>query len=439
MIVMKFGGSSIATAKKIQSVAETVAAHSNRDPVVVVSAHGKTTDNLIHAANQAMEGFVELDDIASYHYELIESLGLVPALVEPLLNNLRTLLHGVSLVRELTHRTLDRIMSFGERMSTRIVAGALSSAGVPAVAVNSYEVGLITSFKHGNNVPLPDIGPKIKKELSSYNLVPVVTGFLGADRKGYITTLGRSGSDYSASILGASIDAEEVQIWTDVSGVMTCDPSLDSRAQSLPVLSVDEASELAYYGAEVIHQNTLLPVIEKAIPVRVLNTAKPNDKGTMIVAETVLTDKPAKSIVYKEDVCLINLASPRLLSAAELLGTALETLMTHHVGIRMATTSEASVSMVTDQPYEADMLEEAIEDLKRLGQVSIEREKAIICVVGEEMKGAAGVLGEIFSAISAEDIKARMVSQSASETNVAFLVDNNEIEPAVRALHALII
>jgi aspartate kinase len=329
-------------------------------------------------------------------------------------------------------------MSFGERMSTRIVAGALTNNGVPAVAVNAFEIGLKTTPKHGSATPLAGIDEEICSELKAFNLTPVVTGFLGADKKGNITTLGRSGSDFSASIIGAAVNAKEVQIWTDVSGVMTCDPSVDSSAKSLPELSFDEASELAYYGAEVIHQSTLIPLIKKEIPVRVLNTTNPEDPGTRIAVKPKLTDSIAKSIVYKEDVCLISLASPRLMSAVDLLSEALKVLSEHHVGIRMATTSEATVSMVTDQPYEQDQLGEALSDLENLGQVAIEREKAIICVIGEELKGRAGVLGEIFGAVSKQGIKAKMVSQSASELNVAFLVDNSEIEPAVRALHKLI-
>jgi aspartate kinase len=438
MIVMKFGGSSIATADKIIRVTSLVGRELTRRPVVVVSAHGKTTDNLIRTANRALNGVVATGEIESFHYDLIDELGLNRALIEPLVANLSTLLHGVSLVKELTARTLDRIMSFGERMSTRIVAAAMAGQGVPAAAADAFEIGLKTTSNHGSALPLPRIDEDISRELEAFDMVPVVTGFLGVDKKGNITTLGRSGSDFSASIIGAAVDAEEVQIWTDVDGVMTCDPSVDPSARNLPVLSFDEASELAYFGAEVIHQNTLLPVIKKKIPVRVLNTIRPDDPGTKILSEPVLTNKLAKSIVYKEDVCLINFASLRLMSAAALLGKALEALSDRSVVIRMATTSEATVSMVTDQRYDEDYLRDSLLEFEQLGRVSIESKKAIICVIGEELKGRTGVLGKIFSAVSEHGIKAKMVSQSASEINVAFLVDNTEIEPTVRALHRLI-
>ncbi|MCP4602564.1 MAG: aspartate kinase [Proteobacteria bacterium] len=438
MIVMKFGGSSLATVDNVLRAIGIVRGEIDRKPVIVVSAHGKTTDRLIEAAHQALDGTVAIREIEEFHYGLIEELGLDRRVVEPLIHNLSTLLHGVSLLRELTERTLDHIMSFGERMSTRIIAAAMAGEGVPAAAVNSFEIGLVTNSDHGRAVPLQGIEDDIGKELRKFNLVPVVTGFLGSDKKGNITTLGRSGSDFSASIVGAAIDAEEVQIWTDVNGVMTCDPSIDSNAENLPLLSFDEASELAYYGAKVLHQNTLMPAIRKKIPVRVLNTLEPENPGTKIVAESVRTDRIAKSVVYKENVCLINLASPRLMSAVNLLSSALKVLSSHQVGIHMAATSEATVSMVTDRHYEGEQLDKALRELKEFGDVTIETEKTIVCVVGKELKGQAGVLGAIFGAVSAKGIKAKMVSQSASEINVAFLVDNSQIESTVCALHKLL-
>jgi aspartate kinase len=439
MIVIKFGGSSLATAKKIRRCIGLVKKEIDRKPVVVVSAHGKTTSRLVEAANRACSGKVAIDEIERVHYDLVTNLGLERVLIETLIYKLSAFLHGVSLLGELTPRTLDQIMSFGERLSTRIIASAMEAEGVPAAAVNSFEIGLNTDSRHGDATPLPGIDEGIKKALSEYKLVPIVTGFLGRSENEHITTLGRSGSDFSASIIGAAIEAEEIQIWTDVSGVMTCDPSVEPAAMSLPQLSFDEASELAYYGAKVLHPSTLVPAIRKGIPIRVLNTIKPEDQGTVVLAESKRGDRIAKSIVYKEDVCLINLSSPRLMSAVKILSNAFEILSNHGIGIHMATTSEATVSLVTDKHYEGRQLENALGKMGTLGEVEVETKKAIICVVGEELKGSVGVLGQIFGAISNRGIKAKMVSQSASEINVAFLVDNAEIEPAVCALHALLV
>jgi aspartate kinase len=328
-------------------------------------------------------------------------------------------------------------MSFGERLSTRIVADALRAAGTPAQPVNAYEIGLMTDGRHGSAAPLPGIEREIAGGLGAVTGVPVVTGFLGRTERGEITTLGRSGSDYSAAILGAALGAEEVQIWTDVSGIMTCDPSVDASAQSLPQLSFNEASELAYYGAEVLHPSTLVPAIRAGIPVRVLNTMRPDDPGTLVVTEPVKTERYAKSIVYKEDVNLITIASHRLMSAVQILSRAFEILSTHDIGVHMATTSEATVSLVTDRDYTGPRLEAALAVLADLGDASAERGKAIICVIGEELRGEVNALGRIFGRLAADGIKAKMVSQSASEINIAFLVDNAEIEASVKALHAL--
>lgn len=439
MIVMKFGGSSISDAERIRHCAGLVRREIESEPLVVVSAIGGTTDMLVVAAERALSGEVDTSAIENTHYGTIDELGLDPRVVEPLLHRLSSLLHGVSLLGELTPRTLDSVMSFGERMSTRVMAAVLSEEGVPATAVSSYDLGLLTDSSHGAAAPLEGIEETIRGEIGKLSLVPVVTGFLGKDRKGSITTLGRGGSDYSASILGAAVGAREVQIWTDVDGVMTCDPSLCKDARSLPVLSFGEASELAYYGAEVLHPNTLLPAIRKHIPVRVLNTLRPDDPGTKIVPEPVPGERLAKSVVYKEDVCLISLSSPRLMSAVALLTSAFSILRELGVGIHMATTSEATVSLVTDGSYPEETLETARERLSGLGHVDLQGDKAIICVVGEELRGRAGVLARIFEAVSARGIKARMVSQSASELNVAFLADNAEIEPAVRALHEMLL
>lgn len=439
MIVMKFGGSSIASAEKIRRCIELVRDELHRTPLVVVSAHGRTTNELIAAADLARRGTVQMEALASYHRELVRELELEEELIAPLLSQLHAFLHGVSLIQELTARTRDHIMSFGERLSTRIIAAAMTRAGIAASAVNAYEIGLQTDDRHGAAAPLPGIHEELAHELTGRPDVPIVTGFLGRNARGDITTLGRSGSDFTASILGAAVSAEEVQIWTDVSGIMTCDPSLDPDAQSLRRLSFDEASELAYYGAEVLHPSTLVPAIHAGIPVRVLNTLRPQDEGTLILPTSVVSERYAKSIVYKEDVNLITIASPRLMSAVQILSRAFEILTRHEIGVHMATTSEATVSMVTDHDYSGAIMDAAVRDLAALGEADVEHGKTIVCVVGEELKGRADVLEQVFGSLRERGIKARMVSQSSSEINVAFLVDNSEIKSAVTALHQLIV
>jgi len=439
MIVIKFGGSSLCTAGRITRCARIVLEQVEKEPVVVVSALGKTTDRLVSAAKGALEGGVHMEEIEEFHLGIAEDLSLDRSIIENLLYRLQMLLHGISIIRELTPRTMDSVMSFGERLSSLIFSQALSAEGAAAVQVNAWDLGLVTTPGHGGAVPLEGCGETIRKEIEKLKLVPVVTGFLGKDAEGHITTLGRSGSDFSASIIGAAVDAAEVQIWSDVDGVMSCDPSICTEARNLPVLSFAEAGELAYYGAKVLHPNTLVPAIEKNIPVRVMNTLNPENAGTKIVNEPVISESIAKAVVYRENVCLINLSWPRLASAVRLLSDAFNLLSRHSVGIHMATTSEATVSMVTDRAYSEKELEAPLKELRSLGHVELEREKAIICVVGEELKGKAGVISGIFSAVASHGIKARMASQSGSEINVAFLVDNAGIEPSVKALHELLV
>ena len=439
MIVVKFGGSSLGTGPRIQHCVELVRRELDRRPVVVVSACGGTTRRLHQAAERAVAGAVDVAAIRQFHDNLAGVLGVDPGVVTVLCEELRTLLQGVSLTGELTPRTLDLILSFGERLSAELVASTIRQLGVPSQAVVAYDVGLTTDERHGMATPRPGIGPGIAASLGGIEALPVVTGFLGRSESGAITTLGRSGSDFTASILGAALGAEEVQIWTDVDGVMTCDPSIDPSAKGLAALSFDEASELAYYGARVLHPSTLIPAIRAGIGVRVLNTLREEDQGTSILSETVPGTRMAKAVVYKENVCHINVASPRLLSAARLLASGLEIVARHGVAIHMATTSESTISMVTDGDTEIDEDTDAIEELRQLGEVVVERNKAIICVVGEELRGQVGVLSKIFGEVAAQGIKATMVSQAGSEINVAFLVDDDEIVPAVRALHRLLL
>ncbi len=440
MLVMKFGGSSISNAQKVLRAVEIVKTELPNKPIVVVSAHGNTTELLVSCARVAKAGDISPDEVVDYHFKLADDLQVERKLIEPLLFRLEAVLHGISLLKELTLRTMDTVMSFGERLASRIFAATLAGNGVSAVPINAYDIGFLTDSNHGTARPLlPDIEKDISRKLSRYAQTPVITGFIGKDAKGEITTIGRSGSDYTASIIAAAVGAQEIQIWTDVDGIMTADPSVEPAARGLRELSFDEASELAYYGAEVLHPSTLIPAIRKNIPVRVANTLKAQLPGTVIHPGSKLTGGMAKSIVYKEDVCLLNLFSPRLLSVTSLMSSALEILAKYHVHTHVAVTSEASISLITDRAYTDEELGPALAELEGIAKLSLEREKAIICVVGEEMKGNATILGEIFAALGSEGINARTVSQSAAELNIAFLVDNSQIAPAVRALHKLVL
>ena len=438
MIVFKFGGQTIATPERLARCLDLIEAAIPKRPVVVVSAHGKTTDLLIEAAHNALEGKIAIGLIRDLHLELCDGAGVPTGLVDPLLTRLEALLHGIALLKELTPRTMDHVFSFGEQLSSRVVAGALSQRGHEARPLPAWEIGLVTDSTFGNAAPLPGIEEEIAKRLKAERGIPVVTGFIGKDTRGEITTLGRSGSDFSATLIAAAVGAEEVVIWKNVDGVMTADPSVDPSAQNLPQLSFEEASELAYFGAEVLHPSTLVPAIRRQIPVRVANAFKENDVGTTILAHPVVTKRIAKSVAYKEDVTMFHLLSTRLLSVPETLTDALAALK--HLGIvaHMITTSEAGISLIAQSGLTEEQLKMATATLGTIAPVNVYPKMAIVCMVGDELRGRADSIGRVFAALAAARVSPKAIARSASEINLGFLIGNDEIPQAVRALHGLI-
>lgn len=449
MIVMKFGGTSLGDAERIKTAARLVKERLSQKPFVVVSAHGssvgpdgrkrmKITDLLIQAAKKALAGdpLSGFSEIESRHYEILDSLGLPRQLIGPELAELNELLRGIYLVKELTPRTLDYVMSFGERMSCKVLAEELIKLGVRAVAINSYDLGFLTDSNFGAARPLPDAPMRIARAVAARDEdVIVTTGFIGKNAAGEITTVGRQGSDYSASYFGAALGASEVQIWTDVDGVLTADPSVVPEAKPIEKMTFREAAELAYYGAEVLHPSTMIPAIQKGIPVRVLNTFKPSSPGTLILKD--LPGEPArvKSIVYKEDLTLVNVVSTRMLGQAGFMAHLFDVFRKHNVVIDMIATSEITVSMTTDTPAGVEAAAQELRD-SEVAEVSVEPGKAIICVVGSGMRHVVGMAARTFSAVARAGVNIQMISQGASEINIAFLVNNSDIERAVRALHA---
>ncbi len=440
MIVVKFGGAILATSDRINRCLDVIESCLDRKPIVVVSAHGKTTDHLIEAAHLAVKGEVKTDPIHSYHHALAHECAVATGYINPLLDKLEALLHGIGLLRELTPRTMDHVLSFGERLSSRIIAGALTARGTRSMPVCAYDIGMLTDSKFGNATPLRESAEMIAQKLLQIEGIPVVTGFIGKNERGEITTLGRSGSDYTTTYIAGAIDAEEVVIYKDVDGVMTADPSIDDQAQNIPELSFDEASELAYFGAEVLHPATLLPAMQKNIPVRVVNVNNLKDTGTRIVSRPVrAAGKIAKSVVYKEDVTLFHLLSPRLHSVPKILNDALSILEKHDIVAHMIATSEAGISLITQSGLEEEKRQQAFMLLKSLGQVSCTPNMGIICMVGEELRGRSDSISRIFASLAEIDLNPRVITRSASEINLAFMVPNEKIQQAVKALHGLIV
>jgi aspartate kinase len=433
MIVMKFGGSSVSDADRIRGVYEIVKRYAAEKPVVVCSAIRGITDDLIKLAHESVTGTTGLfERIQERHFQVIDALGLDRGLIKDNLAELSVLIKGISLVKELTPRTLDYVASFGERLSCRIIAAAFTKAGLPTEEHDAFEIGMITDDKFGAANPLPEAEMELKRNLTKMTKIPLVTGYIGKTKSGDITTLGRNGSDYTATILGAAVQAKEVQVWTDVDGIMTADPNIAKSAKTIETLSFGEASELAYYGGKLAHPFTILPAIRKNIPVRVLNTFKPDHPGTKILANVPDGRKGVKSIAYKRHQIIINLESTLMLMGHGFLSRIFDTFARHEIVINMVSTSEVSVSVTTDSPKN---LEKAIGDLSKEFEVTVEKDKTIMCVVGDGIKYTPGIAGDVFSALKDAGVNSLMISQGASKINLAFVINTEDVPTAIRALH----
>jgi aspartate kinase len=448
MNVMKFGGTSMGSPKAITECAELVEREIKRtgeNPLIIASAHKskslKTTDRLLEAAAKAVKGDIDapFNVIADGHYEILDGLKLPRTIAEKHLAELHDLLKGIHMVKEVTPRLYDYVASFGERLSSRCFAALLKLRGhKDAEAVDAYDLGLITDSRFKNARPLPESYERIS-EIYNKNYkgkLLVVTGFIAKDKAGDITTIGRSGSDFSAAIFGAALRTKEIQVWKDVPGVMSCDPTLIKGVRPLARLSFEEASELAYYGAEVLHPATMVPAVMHGIPVRVLHTFDPEAPGTLITNKAEIDLKyPIKCIVYKEDQVLINVRSERMLGMEGFMARMFAIFERHHIVIDMISTSEVSVSLTTNVT-DPQRLESVEKDLQELAsKVEILKEKCIVAVVGEGMKHSVGLAARTFKAVANAGVSLQMISQGASEINITFLVNNDQITPTCEALH----
>ena len=435
MIVMKFGGTSLGSPARIRNCAQIVLDRIAKKPLVVCSAMSGITDELIGAARSALEGEVEAPfrSIRTRHLETLEEMGLPMKLVTGELQRLHELLSGISLVKELTPRTLDFVMSFGEMLSHKVFAAQLREMGAAAEAIPSYELGFLTDSQFSRAQVLGETYKNIPEKLAGRHeqAVVVTTGFIGRNHRGEVTTIGRSGSDYTAAVFGAALGAEEIQIWKDVDGVMTADPHVIEAARLLEIMSFAEAGELAYYGAEVLHPSTIAPAVRRDIPVRVLNTLKKDQPGTVIVKGPCL-EPPIKSVVYKENLCLIDIFSSRMLMEKGFMARVFNIFDKHGVVIDMIATSEVSLSMTTDRE---EGLDAAFEEIEEFAEAKVEKGQCIVCMVGEGLAGQVGVAARVFGAVRDAGVNVRMISQGAREINIAFLIRNEDIDRTVRALH----
>ncbi len=437
MIVLKFGGTSVGSADSIRRVAEIIGQSQGRSPFVVVSAMSGVTDLLLASARRAMDRNAStkqiIAGIEARHLEVINQLGLDPGLLSPEIVELEHVLFGISLIKELTARTLDYVASFGERMSSKIVAAYARKSGLKAQAYNAYDLGMVTDENFGEAEILPITYSAIAsavKEIPA-GTIPLVTGFIGKTEAGEVTTLGRGGSDYSASIFGAALNAEEIQVWTDVDGIMTADPRIVPSATPVDIVSFEEASELAYFGVKVLHPKTIVPAMNKMLPVRVLNTFNPSFKGTLIL-KNASKKQDVTAITSKGDIYVININSARMLLAYGFLKHVFNLFAEFKVPVDLVATSEVNVSVTVEQKFDILKL---VERLKEFANVDVLSDRASISVVGIGIRSTPGIGGKIFTTLGKRGINIEMTSQSYADVNESIVVAANKLEEAVRALH----
>jgi aspartate kinase len=444
MIVMKFGGTSVGSAERIHSLAERVRDHQHRMPVVVVSALSGITDLLIRGARFALHrdpaSEAGVRELTSRHNDVIR--GLIPpgetrnrllAHVEAVAGELRILYTGVHYLEELTPRSLDAISAMGERLSCEIVAAALQHLGLHARALDARNI-LLTDDSFGRALPLMDQTQDRVHELIvplvESGGVPVMGGFIGSTRAGVTTTLGRGGSDWSAAIVGALLPAEEIQIWTDVDGMMTLDPRIFPGAKVIAQVSFDEAAELAYFGAKVLHPATIKPAVEKGIPVRILNSLNPSAPGTLITREVHGVEGEPRAIAFKTGISVILISQPRMLMAHGFVSRVFEVFAHHRTSVDLIATSEVSISLTVDNSATVPNIQK---DLMALGEVKVLVNMAIVSVVGRGFVQRSGLAARIFKAL--RDVNVVMISFGASDVNVSCVVAEADAERAVKSLH----
>jgi aspartate kinase len=443
---MKFGGTSVEDARAFERLVNIVGTSQTLKTsrsVVVVSAMSGVTNALLTSVNQATvadpEGAIRLlEPQWERHLTVAQALTSEPSAIEVMLQTAKREI--ADLLRATAAETMPRpllqdlVVSYGERLSAALLAAVLRQAGLAAQHVDARRC-IITNGEHGRAEPVPaQITLRTRAELEpliAAEKIPVLGGFIGSTVDGTTTTLGRGGSDYTAALLGAALAANEVQIWTDVTGVLTADPHLVRQARTIARLSYAEAAELAYFGAKVLHPKTIQPAMEQRIPVRICNAREPSAAGTLVCSDTEMSPRTVKAIAHKTGITLIQVTSARMLGAYGFLHAIFEVFNRHRTAIDIVTTSEVSVSLSLD---DISTMAAVVSELKQLGAVRVEHNQAIICVVGEGLRATPGIAGRIFNCLG--DINVSLISHGASSVNVTFVVEEKNVREAISRLHA---
>ncbi|MEM3447964.1 MAG: aspartate kinase [Nitrososphaerota archaeon] len=456
-VVFKFGGTSLANGERIRHAAELVKNYLSDNKIVVVcSAMGDTTDNLLEAIDAAVNRDKKrvddvLSELSSLHLEAIDKAVSVDSIKREIysrisenIGNLSQVLHSIYFLREATPRTRDYVLSFGERMSSRIMYGALMSLRIEAKYLEGGEAGIITDSSFGEAQPIMEVAQKQVRErvggLLERNITPVVTGFIGMTVDGAVTTLGRGGSDYTATIIAYAINAEEVWLWSDVDGLMTTDPRIVNDARVLPEISFEEAMEMALFGAKGLHPRALEPARMGNIRVRIKNTFNPSAPGTLISESARGIDSVVKAVLLVRDVAMITLRGASVVGRAGTAGRILSTLGRLGINIMMISqsVSESALSFIVKRKASGIVVSELEREFVKSGQlkeVECEPDVSVIAVIGGGMRGTPGVASRVFGAVAKRGISIRMIAQGSSELNISFVVKEKDGEEAVKAIH----
>jgi aspartate kinase len=442
---MKFGGTSVEDPTAIARTAGIVAGRvaAGKKPVVVVSAMSKVTDQLLACAGAASRGdrtgaLAISSRLRSRHRDtaaaLVKDCAALQTAIEHEFDSLDEILRGLAAILELTPRISDLIVSYGERLSSAMIAAAFRDRGIEGVHVDSRDV-IITDSQYQKAIPQDALIEErcrthVKPHLDA-GRVPVMGGFIGSNEAGITTTLGRGGSDFTGALIGGALRAEAIEIWTDVNGIMTTDPRICPDALRVKTISFEEAAELAYFGAKVLHPATILPAVRRNIPVLVLNSRNPQNEGTRIISLAPHCRSPFKCIAVKKRLTIIDVVASRMLMTHGYLKAIFDIFDKHKCPVDMVSTSEVSVSLTVDSN---DKLPAIADDLGKIADVKYEGQKALICMVGEDIRGQMGISAQVFTAI--KHVNVRMISQGASEINMSFMIEEEDVEEAVKSLHA---
>jgi aspartate kinase len=447
-VVLKFGGTSVADAGALERVMAIVRERSGGGAVVVVSAMAGVTDALVTAARRAVAGevletFRELSFHIRRHHEVATALLSADIarrqieLVDGGAAELRDLLDRLARSPAESAALGDRVAAFGEQLSGNLLAAALSARGASARYVDPRRC-IATDDRHGRASPiLSETERRTRAELEpllAQGIVPVLGGFIGASPSGATTTLGRGGSDYTASLVGAALGAREIQVWTDVPGVLTADPRIVADARTIPVLSYDEAAELSYFGAKVLHPKTMRPARDRGIPVRILSSLAPDLPGTLVTGDAHIWPGTVKAIAHRTGITVVQVASGRMLGAHGFLRALFEVFDRHETSVDVVATSEVSVSLTVEDD---GSLPRIVEELRGLGEVTVEPHRAIVCIVGEGLRTTPGIAARVFRTIP--HINVSLISQGASLVNLTFVIDEPQVRDAVVRLHAALL